>query len=44
MPKGKHTTTKTKRKLCEAATKSVLAWCLSAIKVISDAPPMAPAK
>jgi hypothetical protein len=37
-------TTKTKRMLCDAATKSVRALWRSAMIAISDAPPMAPAK
>ena len=41
---GITTTTINKRRLCAAATRSVRAPTRSASKVISDAPPMAPAK
>ena len=44
MANGIVTVTSSTRRLCAAATKSVRAPWRSAIRVISDAPPMAPAK
>ena len=41
---GMMTVTSSTRRLCAEATRSVRAPCRSAIRVISEAPPMAPAK